>query len=80
MKRSVFVLAGAAAIVAGSILAAQQPPRRQTARGADGLLRDERRSVTAETSAVSRGPTRTARSSPPRPDRPARARGSGAPT
>ena len=40
MKRSVFVLAGAAAIVAGSVLAAQQ--RRQT-HDADGLFRDERR-------------------------------------
>ena len=42
MKRSVFVLAGAAAIVAGSILAAQQPGAKPRA-GADGLFRDKRR-------------------------------------
>ena len=64
MKRSVFVFAAAAAIVAGSLLAAQQAVRRGAPPAPMGFFVTSVGIVTAGTSAVFRAPTPTARSSP----------------
>ena len=68
MKRSVFVFAAGAAIAAGSVLAAQIPSLRTGPSGRRTASRWGSSSPasewTAETSAVFKAPTPTARSSP----------------